>query len=282
MKSKIIILFLSLITFNTFGQNVEINLFKECLSENNFKIIKGKVPYLVIRIKNTTGKDIYFKNPFLSVKNELPEFGSSMIHSTYIESNQVIKRDLANSKRGETFFVKIGNSTNFYDAFEVQNEKIFKTKDTIYEIPYINDELSFIYKSIRLQKILNRKGIKKKLSLFTDKDNDLIPLNEVKKELSFTEFQGANKELILVKENKFDIKLNKDIFCFLKKGESIDFRINLIGFRFLGGSYYLSLAFDKFDNYIEYRNKKIILPSNYNNYYLYQGEIKFNDLKISF
>ena len=282
MKSKIIILFLSLITFNTFGQNLEINLFKECLSENNFKIIKGKVPYLVIRIKNTTGKDIYFKNPFLSVKNELPEFSSSMIHSTYIESNQVIKRDLANSKRGETFFVKIGNSTNFYDAFEVQNEKIFKTKDTIYEIPYINDELSFIYKSIRLQKILNRKGIKKKLSLFTDKDNDLIPLNEVKKELSFTEFQGANKELILVKENKFDIKLNKDIFCFLKKGESIDFRINLIGFRFLGGSYYLSLAFDKFDNYIEYRNKKIILPSNYNNYYLYQGEIKFNDLKISF
>lgn len=282
MKTKIIILFLSIITFNVFSQNVEINLSKKCFNEKNFGIIKGKVPYLIIKIKNTTDKDIYFKNPFLSVKNGLPEFSSSMTHPTYIESNKVIKKDLINSRRGKTFFVNVGSSTNFYDTFEVQNEKIHKNKDTIYEILYVNDELSFIYRSLRFQKLLNKKGINQKLSLFSDKTKEHISLNEVKNKLSFTEFYGVSKELVLKDKNNINIKSNKDIFYFLKKGGSIDLKVNLIGFKLLGGVYNLSLGFDKFENFIEYRNKKITLPSNYNNYHLYQGKIKFNNLKVSF
>lgn len=282
MKIKNIVFCICIIASRTFSQDIYINFKKECLEENSYGLIKGKTPYLIIEIKNLTGKDVYFKNPFLSIKNELPEFTSSMVHSTFIEDKQIIKKHLIDSNKGEKLFVEIGSSTNFYDGLEVQNEEVYKSKDTIYEVSYINDKLSFIYRSLRLQKILDKKGINQKLSLFSHKTKEHISLNEVKNKLSFTEFYGVSKELVLKDKNNINIKSNKDVFCFLKKGESIDFKVNLIGFKLLGGVYHLSLAFDKFENFIEYRNKKITLPSNYNNYHLYQGKIKFNNLKVSF
>lgn len=284
MKAKIIILFLSIITFNVFSQNVEINISKECLNENNFKIIKGKVPYLIIKMKNTTDKDIYFKNPFLSVKNELPNFIPVTIHSFPVRDRMTKGSKLKGTYKHKSFYLKIGDVLGF-NSLEVFEDKFFKRKeegDGEYWSSFINDDLLYIYESIRLQKILNKKSINQKLSLFSDKTKEHISLNEVKNKLSFTEFYGVSKELVLKDKNNINIKSNKDIFYFLKKGETIDLKVNLIGFKLLGGVYNLSLGFDKFEDFIEYRNKKITLPSNYNNYHLYQGKIKFNNLKVSF
>lgn len=284
MKAKIIILLLSIITFNAFSQNVEINLSEECLSENNFKIIKGKVPYLIVKIKNTTEKDIYFKNPFLSVKNELPNFTSVTMHSFPVRNRITKKSKLKSTYKHKAFYLKIGDVLGF-NSLEVFENKSFKRKedrDGEYWSSFINDDLLYIYESIRLQKTLNKKGINKKLSLFTDKDKEYISLNEIKNKLSFSEFHEVSKELVLKDKNNIDIMLNKDIFCFLKKGESIDLKVNLIGFKLLGGVYHLSLGFDKFDNFIQYRNKKIALPLKHENYYLYQGKVESKNLKISF
>ena len=53
-------------------------------------------------------------------------------------------------------------------------------------------------------------------------------INEVKNKLSFTEFYGVSKELVLKDKNNINIKSNKDVFCFK---ENIDFKVNLIGFK---------------------------------------------------
>ena len=113
MKAKIIILLLSIITFNAFSQNVEINLSEECLSENNFKIIKGKVPYLIVKIKNTTEKDIYFKNPFLSVKNELPNFTSVTMHSFPVRNRITKKKQIKKHLQTQSILFKDRRCTWF-------------------------------------------------------------------------------------------------------------------------------------------------------------------------
>lgn len=281
MKIKNIVFCICIIASKAFSQDIHFNLKKECLKEGSYGLIRGKTPYLVIEIKNLTGKDVYFKNPFLSIQNELPEFTSSMVHSTFIEDKQIIKKHLIGSNKGEELFIEIGSSTNFYDGLEVQNEEVYKSKDTIYEVSYINDELSFIYRSLRLQKILDKKGINKQLSLFNDNE-EFISINEVKQKLSFNEFYNSDRELDLKDENSFNIQLNKDAFSFLKKGEMVKVRVNLIGLKLLGGIYNLRLGFDKFENFIDYKNKKIILPRKYKNFSLYQGQVESNDLKISF
>lgn len=282
MKIKIIILCFCFLSLRTFCQNLKINFTQKYLNENSYGLIDGKTPFLIIKIENSTKKDIYFKNPFPSISEELPNFTPVTLHSYPVKKNITKKKEISNAYLNQVFYIKIGNKFGF-DFLEVFENEILEEEEEEKEnwSNSINDDLFYIYKSIQFQKILNKNSINRQLPLFYKKnDTNYISLKELKTKLRFNEFYSFSKKMSFDENNSFEIKSNEDIFYFLKNGESVEIKVNLVGFKLLGGTYNIILGFDKFDNFICYRNRKIMLPEKYNDFFLYQGQVESNTLKI--
>lgn len=278
MKIKIIILCFCLLSLKIFCQNVKINFTKRCLDENNYGLVEGKTPFLIIKIENFTEKDIYFKNPFPSVSEGLPNFTPATLHSFPVKKRFTKRNELSNNYLNKVFYIKMGNKLEF-DFLEVFENDTFKEEGENWS-SFINDDLFYIYENIRLQKILTEKGINRQLPLFCKENKDCISLDDLKNKLKISEFYNFSKKLSFEEDNSFDIQLNEDMFYFLRSGESVDVKVNLIGFKLLGGTYNINLGFDKFDNFIRYQNRKIILPQEYNGFSLYQDSVGSNILKV--
>lgn len=286
MKKTIYTLLFLLMTSFSFSQNLicEISICWEKNSEFLFTNSNNVTPFLHIKFKNLTEENIYFKDPFSSIENGIPKFPSS-IHKYY--SNRTIDEDSINFE--SKYVVEIGAVDEYSNLITVLPLDIVEEE---FEMPFINDYLGYIYESIRIQRQLNLQKEKTQLVIFNYPGKDYIKYKDAEKKVQL-EKENLNYKIEFSNTDFVDKKefaKIKDKFCFLKKGESFEKKINLIGFKLIGGEYNFGISFDNFTNFVRSSSSleknanynKIPLPKKVNEYQLYSNKIISNRIIVNF
>lgn len=245
-----------LCSIDVFAQkaSVELSIGWRKKKSNSWKGYKlEETPFLDITYINNSDNPIYF----LKVPKNF-DFGISW--SKY-NLKQIIKKDnyLKNLKRHYDEKYSVVISPHFMNHYwEVLDDGVKFIEE--HESSFLNEDLHNIYKNFY-------------------KDYKII-------ENPFF-FNMNNDEKIVTEENiatKF-----RDFFVFLKPGEKYINSYDLTGFYILGGEYNFSLSTNQLNDFVETfflpakkRFKKEFLPLKVNDYNLYSGKIKTNDVNIVF
>lgn len=257
MKYFLIIIVL-LISFESYTQEISVELSIEWKKEkeNNWKKYKlNKTPFLNIKYTNTTDNNIYIKKRINYIN-----FGITWIECRFNgEKAPKFSYKKLGKYDNEKYFIDL-SLKDFSQYMNVVSEKERLNTDFDYSQAYINKPLMDIYEN----------------------------LYKVK-----TPYLDEKFELI---KNKIEVNIKgslKNYFLFLKKGESHIDSFDLTGFNILGGTYTFKLSTDELCDYVlttsfwnetekKWDFKKEYLPLKIDEYQLYSGKIKTNEITVAF
>lgn len=241
------------------------------------------VPYFKVCVRNLSNESIYFYNPFYK-KTNYPRVLDHSIHRLPYKDKLI--RELINKHALDsvTNNVLMGN-------FGMDKEPSFIVFDNLsiddflegkeYDPSYRGSELSLLYNLLELQNYYNDNNIKRQTVLFNDKEKETISKREIKSDISV--MRKKEQELAQKNESLMD---TSNMLIFLKPGEFIEIRFNLIAFKMIGGEYIFGLNFNQLRNFFLINEgdevKKEKLPDSKNGYKLYEGSFVTNLVKVKF
>lgn len=280
-----------------YSQNLYIHIKAELSNEyiylrKNKSRDKINIPYLLIQYKNSNDHDIYVKK--IVEDNEVMSFSGKEDMFLMLHAIEALKRGQesisTDTYTSDTeFFVDISNPRQEFflkDSGSLYSIGLFQIQTTNWKLvdPLFFDDIGLLKEVLDAQQALSKIDSTKQLIFFDYPHKKVIPFVKVTKNV-----KGKTTDMTYDNSGcTFPLEQFKNQFVFLKKNEEYIQRVNILPFFIIGGTYDLSLAKHKFENYLRILNDKSLdftefkLPDTFDNYKLYTGEFKTDSAHIIF